>query len=126
MSFLINLVRNFLGCIIALIDVVTRPSKQKRSAQAQQQVENEIKSMALYQFFACPFCIKTRRALHRLNLPIQTRNATKGSIYRTELEQQGGKVQVPCLKITAEGQDTWLYESGEIIKYLEQRFGATA
>lgn len=126
MSLLINLIRNFLGYIIVLIDFITRPRKLKRSVEAQQQVENDIKSMALYQFFACPFCIKTRRALHRLNLPIQTRNATQGSSYRTELEQQGGKVQVPCLKITAEGQDTWLYESSEIITYLEQRFGAIA
>jgi glutaredoxin len=126
MSLLINLIRNFLGYIIVLIDFITRPRKLKRSVEAQQQVENDISSMALYQFFACPFCIKTRRALHRLNLPIQTRNATQGSSYRTELEQQGGKVQVPCLKITAEGQDTWLYESSEIISYLEQRFGAIA
>ena len=124
MSFFINLIRNFLGSIIALIDLITRPAKQKRSPEAQQQVENELKSMALYQFFACPFCIKTRRALHRLNLPIETRNATKGSQYRAELEQQGGKTQVPCLRISAEGKDTWMYESGEIIKYLEQRFAA--
>lgn len=129
MSFLINLVRNFLGCIIALIDVITRPAKQKRSAEAQQQVENDTKSMALYQFFACPFCIKTRRALHRLNLPIQTRNATKGSSFRAELEQQGGQIQVPCLRISATGteaKDIWMYESGEIIKYLEQRFASIA
>ena len=124
MSFLLNLIRNFLGYIIVLIDFITRPRKLKRSVGAQQQVENDISSMALYQFFACPFCIKTRRAMHRLNLPIPTRNATQGSSYRTELEQQGGKVQVPCLKMSVEGQDTWLYESSEIIKYLEQRFGA--
>ena len=124
MSLLINLVRNFLGSIIALLDFITRPAKQKRSNEAQKQVENDIKSMALYQFFACPFCIKTRRALHRLNLPIQTRNATKGSDYRIELEQQGGKTQVPCLRITEQGKDIWMYESGEIINYLEQRFGS--
>jgi glutaredoxin len=122
MSFLINLVRNLLGSIIALIDLITRPRKLKRSVEAQQQVEVALKNMALYQFFACPFCIKTRRALHRLNLPMEKRNATKGSTFRTELEQQGGKIQVPCLRISEEGKETWLYESGEIIHYLEQRF----
>jgi glutaredoxin len=122
MSFLINLVRNLLGSIIALIDLITRPRKLKRSAEAQQQVEVALKNMALYQFFACPFCIKTRRALHRLNLPMEKRNATKGSAFRNELEQQGGKIQVPCLRINEEGKETWLYESGEIIRYLEQRF----
>ncbi|GAB2675011.1 glutathione S-transferase N-terminal domain-containing protein [Aliiglaciecola sp. 3_MG-2023] len=124
MSFFINVIRNFLGCIIAFFDLITRPRKQKRSAQAQQQVEKEIKSMALYQFFACPFCIKTRRALHRLNLPMETRSARKGSEFRTELAQQGGKTKVPCLRISQEGKDTWMYESNDIIAYLEQRFGS--
>ena len=123
MSFIINLIRNALGSLIALLDLLTRRGKLKRSPQAQQQVETELTSMALYQFFACPFCIKTRRALHRLNLPIQTRNATKGSVFRAELEQQGGKIQVPCLRINTNGQDTWMYESSAIIQYLEQRFG---
>lgn len=122
MSFLINLIRNLLGSIIALVDVITRPAKLKRSPETQQQVEKEIESMALYQFFACPFCIKTRRALHKLNLPIKTRNAKKGSPYRIELEQNGGKTQVPCLRISEGGKDIWMYESGEIIKYLKQRF----
>jgi glutaredoxin len=122
MSFLINIVRNLLGSFIALIDLITRPQKRKRSVEAQNKVEQELKNITLYQFFACPFCIKTRRALHRLNLPMQTRNATKGSPYLIELEQQGGKIQVPCLRISEEGQVKWLYESSEIISYLEQRF----
>jgi len=126
MSFLLNIIRNFLGYIIVLVDFITRPSKQKRSAQAQQQVEQELQSMALYQFFACPFCIKTRRALHRLNLPMQTRNAKKGSEYRTELAQQGGKSKVPCLRISEDNKDVWMYESSDIIKYLEQRFGTVS
>lgn len=122
MSFFINLMRNLLGLIIVLVDVITRPAKRKRSPEEQQRVENEIQNMALYQFFACPFCIKTRRALHKMNLPIQTRNATKGSVFRNELATQGGKIQVPCLRISENGSDTWLYESSEIIRYLEQRF----
>jgi glutaredoxin len=122
MSFFLNIVRNLLGSFIALIDLITRPQKRKRSVEAQNKVEQELKNITLYQFFACPFCIKTRRALHRLNLPMQTRNATKGSPYRIELEQQGGKIQVPCLRISEEGQVKWLYESSEIISYLEQRF----
>ena len=122
MSVLINIVRNLLGGIIVLLDLLTRPRKLQRSQAAQQQIANELESMALYQFFACPFCIKTRRAMHRLNLPIRTRNATKGSIYRDELASLGGKVQVPCLRITEQGEDRWLYDSKAIIAYLEQRF----
>jgi glutathione S-transferase len=36
---------------------------------------------------------------------------------------QGGKVQAPCLKITHDNTVEWLYESGDIIDYLDEKFG---
>ena len=66
MKFVIKFIREALGRIIILIDLITRPRKQKRSPEAQAKVEAELNSYSLYQFYACPFCIKTRRALHRL------------------------------------------------------------
>jgi glutaredoxin len=122
MKLLINLIRNLLGGIIAAIDFITRGSKLKRTAEAQQQVETELEKLALFQFFACPFCIKTRRAMHKLNLPIVKRNASQGSPFRDELLQGGGKVQTPCLRIEQDGAVQWLYESSEIITYLKKRF----
>ena len=99
MKLLINLIRNLLGGIIAAIDFVTRGTKLKRTSEAQQQVEAELEKLSLYQFFACPFCIKTRRAMYKMNLPIVKRNASQGSPYREELLQGGGKIQTPCLRI---------------------------
>ncbi|MGY0581106.1 MAG: glutathione S-transferase N-terminal domain-containing protein [Paraglaciecola chathamensis] len=122
MKFVIKFIREALGRIIILIDLITRPRKQKRSPEAQAKVEAELNSYSLYQFYACPFCIKTRRALHRLNLPMQKRNAKEGSEHRAALLQGGGAVKVPCLRIQKDGQDTWMYESSEIINYLEQKF----
>ena len=122
MKLLINLIRNLLGGIIAVIDVITRGSKLKRTVQAQQQVEAELGNLSLFQFFACPFCIKTRRALYKLNLPIVKRDASQGSTFREELLQGGGKIQTPCLRIEKDGAIEWLYESSEIISYLEKRF----
>jgi glutaredoxin len=122
MKLLINLIRNLLGSIIVIVDYVTRGSKLKRSAEAQQQVQKDIQSLSLYQFFACPFCIKTRRAMHKLNLPITKRNASNGSTYRDELLKEGGKIQTPCLRIEQDGKVEWLYESSEIIRYLQKRF----
>ena len=122
MKLLINLIRNLLGGIIAAIDFVTRGSKLKRPEEKQQQIESELEKLSLYQFFACPFCIKTRRALHKLNLPITKRNASTGSPHREELLQGGGKIQTPCLKIEKDDDVEWLYGSSEIINYLEQRF----
>tara|TARA_R110002153_G_scaffold61065_2_gene164850 strand:- start:38 stop:409 length:372 start_codon:yes stop_codon:yes gene_type:complete len=122
MKLLINLIRNLLGCIIAAIDFVTRGFKLKRTAEAQQQVATELEKLSLYQFFACPFCIKTRRAMYKMNLPIVKRNASQGSPYREELLQGGGKIQTPCLRIEKDDGVEWLYESSEIISYLEKRF----
>ena len=120
---ILKIVRNGLGSIIVFIDWLTRPAKMKRTEQEQQQVEKELEGLTLYQLYACPFCIKTRRVLHKLNLPMQMKSVAVGSPYRDELEQGGGKIQVPCLRIQQDGKDEWMYESSEIINYLNQRFG---
>jgi glutaredoxin len=122
MSFIITVIRNLLGGIIAFFDVITRGTKLKRTKEAQQQVEKDLKGLTLYQFFACPFCIKTRRAMYKMNLPIIKRSVSGGSPYRDELLLSGGKIQSPCLRIDSGEEVTWLYESSEIIKYLQQRF----
>ncbi len=122
MSFIISLIRNLLGGIIAFFDVITRGTKLKRTKAAQQQVEKDLKELTLYQFFACPFCIKTRRAMYKMNLPIVKRSVSVGSPYRDEMLQGGGKIQSPCLRIETGEEVKWLYESSEIIKYLQQRF----
>ncbi|WP_136681264.1 glutaredoxin domain-containing protein [Neptunomonas sp. XY-337] len=119
-------IRWILGKIILLIDFITTPKGIKRSAEAQQAVDAATQDLALYQFQACPFCVKVRRQMKRLSLNIALRDAKKDTQYREELLQQGGKVKVPCLKITdADGSVRWLYESNDINAYLTERFGQT-
>lgn len=120
---ILKMLREGLGRLVLFFDWLTRPKPVQRSPEQQQLVEQQLRGMKLYQLHACPFCIKTRRALHRLALPIETRDVQKGSPWREELEQGGGRIQVPCLRIESDGQDVWMYESGDIIRYLEQRFG---
>lgn len=122
MGLIISFIRNLLGGIIAFFDIITRGTKLKRSTEAQLQVEQDIQGLTLYQFFACPFCIKTRRAMYKMNLPIKKLSAAKGSPYREQLVQGGGKIQTPCLRIEQADEVKWLYDSSEIIKYLQQRF----
>lgn len=126
MKLLLKIVRESLGRLIILIDFLTRPSPLRRSKPEQAKVNAQLAQLALYQFYACPFCIKTRRAFRRLNLPIETRNVNEGSAFREELIKQGGQLQVPCLRIENAGKVEWLYESKAIISYLEQRFGPDA
>lgn len=120
---LLKLLRNGLGSIFVFLNWATRPAKMERTPEQQLMVEKRLKEMRLYQLYACPFCVKTRRALHRLNLPIELRSVSQNSPYRAELEAGGGRIQVPCLRLQQDGQDVWMYESSDIIHYLEKQFG---
>lgn len=121
---LLKLIREGLGRLIVAIDWVFSPKKVKREASAQTQAEQDAASISLYQFYACPFCIKTRRAIKRLNIPVSFRDAQKQGDYREELGAEGGRVKVPCLRIEKDGKVEWMYESKDIISYLDQRFAA--
>ena len=125
MSILLKGLREGLGRLIVGVDWIFSPKPIQRSAERQAQVDEAAHDLALYQFYACPFCIKTRRAIKRLNVPIETRNAQAGE-FRAELLEKGGEVKVPCLKIVASEKTIWLYESDDIITYLEHRFGVEA
>jgi glutaredoxin len=118
---LLKLLREGLGRVLIFLDWAIKPSIIKRNSDQQNLVNQKTESLKLYEFYACPFCIKTRRAIKRLNLNIETRNAQKGN-YRKELELNGGKVQVPCLRIDYAGEVSWLYESNDIINYLDKHF----
>ena len=121
---ILKALREGLGRLVVLVDHLTRPAPMQRSPQEQEAVAAEATKLALYQFYACPFCVKTRRALHRLNLPVALRDARNDPVHRAELESGGGKIQVPCLRIEGPDGTRWLYESRAIIAYLEGRFGA--
>ncbi|MGE4569772.1 MAG: glutathione S-transferase N-terminal domain-containing protein [Gammaproteobacteria bacterium] len=121
MRLVLKGLREGLGRLIILIDWIFSPSRLKRTDDAQADVNQKTATLKLYQFYACPFCIKTRRAIKRLNLKIETCNAQAGE-FREELELMGGKVKVPCLKIEGEDEISWVYESDAIINYLEKHF----
>ncbi|WP_211859291.1 glutathione S-transferase N-terminal domain-containing protein [Pseudoalteromonas sp. A22] len=113
-------VRWFLGRLILLFDFIFTPRSKKRAAEQQQKLDAMTANLKLYQFKACPFCVKVRRAAKRGGLKLETRDAKNDEQYRQELLEQGGKVKVPCLRIEEQGEVTWLYESNDIVAYLEK------
>lgn len=119
---LVKVLRNGLGMVIVFISWLTNPKPVKRVAAEQADAQAKAKGLALYQRYACPFCVKTRRAIHRLNVNIVIRDI-KNTVYRDELIAQGGRVMVPCLRIEEGGEVKWLYESNSIIQFLNTRFG---
>ena len=123
MGFIFKPIRWLLGQIIIFVDWITRPKPVERSAEAQREVDGKTQNMVLYQFQQCPFCVKTRRTIHRLALNIEKRDARNDPKWNQELINEGGKYQVPCLKITKDdGSVEWMYESTDINQYLEEKF----
>ncbi len=118
-----KIVRIILGRLVLFFNWLTWPRAGKRSEEKQVEIELLLKNHALYEFHSCPFCVKVRRAMQRLNLSIELRDAKDDPVFRDELLQQGGKVKVPCLRIEqADGVVEWMYESNDIIAYLEKTF----
>lgn len=121
---LVKALRNGLGMLIVFASWLTLPKKVERPVEAQRDVDERAKRLQLYQFRACPFCVKVRRHLHRLNVPVAVVEASEGTAAREELVAGGGKRQVPCLRIEQEdGSLEWLYESSAINAYLDEQFG---
>lgn len=116
--------RIVLGPFMLLWEKLTTPKGVVRPAQAQQQVDQQCRSLALYQFKTCPFCLKVRREIKRLSLNIELRDAQNDAQNRAALLEGGGQAQTPCLRITDEqGNSQWMYESSAIIQYMHKRFG---
>ena len=122
-KYFFKIVRAIVGPVLLGLDRLTRPQGIERTPEAQQHIDEQTRQLVMYQFLACPFCIKTRRAMQRLSLDIETRDALKDAGSRRQLLEGGGQVKVPCLRITGtDGRVEWLYESDDIIRYLEKSF----
>jgi glutaredoxin len=127
MKFIIRrffrLIRLILGPVILFWDRLTTPKGIERTEAEQLEIDRMTRQLVLYQFRTCPFCILVRRAVKRLSLNMEMRDAQHNMIYREELLQGGGLIKVPCLKITGpDGDVRWLYESRDIIAHLQQQF----
>ncbi len=121
--FFFRTLRTLLGPIMLLKERLTRPAALQRSAERQAEVDAQCASLALYQFKTCPFCIKVRREMDALALPIARLDAQHDEQHRAALLKGSGTTKVPCLRITdAGGSVQWLSESGAIVEYLRGRF----
>lgn len=108
----------------AAAGALSAQERAPRTPEEQARVEREASGLALYHTPFCPFCIRVRRALRRLDLPLTLRDVSEDPEHAQALVEGGGQMQVPCLRIGGEaGADRWLYESADIIRYLEERFG---
>lgn len=116
-------VRLILTPFMFLFERLSTPKAIKRSAEEQVALDQAAANLALYQFGACPFCIKVRKELSRLGLNVEKRDAQHDETHRKTLAADGGRVKVPCLLIRHDDdRQEWLYESDAINNWLQQRF----
>ncbi|ACR10907.1 putative glutaredoxin [Teredinibacter turnerae T7901] len=79
--------------------------------------------VTLYHRPACGFCSRVMYALKDMNLDIPKEDIWQNSQARTDLYKGGGKNQVPALRIRQPNGDyVWMYESLDIIDFLQQHF----
>ena len=84
----------------------------------------KVENHSLYHYGSCPFCFKVRICITRLGIEIPMMDIQKSTAHRDTLKAGGGNTMVPCLRIEENGQDRWMYESGDIVAYLEERFSS--
>ena len=120
---MLKLIRWIVGKALLAANALFKPRVEvTRTPEQKAAVDQELKKLAIYQFEACPFCIKVRRALKRLDLEIELKDVLRDERAAAELQVGGGQMQVPCLRIQEASGVRWMYESSDIIAYLEDRF----
>lgn len=119
------IIRSILSVFILLVDWVTTPRGITRDAATQTAIDASMAGLTLYQYRACPFCVKVRREAKRESLNLVTKDAKRSEAAKKELLAGGGILKVPCLRIeNKQGGVEWLYESAEIISYLKSKLAA--
>lgn len=120
-----RIIRLVLGKLILLLNWVFTPRGVKRDPALQASIDDQTATLTLYQYAACPFCVKVRRSMKRQSLNIETRDVKRSESAREELLTGAGNLKVPCLRIDGvDGQTQWMVESKDIIGYLEDRFSS--
>ena len=79
-------------------------------------------SYQLYKYDTCPFCQRVMRFLQQYpQLEVTLRDIYTEPGTMRELVEGGGRTTVPCLRIERENGVEWMYESLDIMAYLEAR-----
>jgi glutathione S-transferase len=95
-----------------------RPTRGRRARAA----STPAQPLELWSFEQSPYCRLVREALCELTLPYRLHNVGKGSAARPALQAIAGRIRVPYLRDPNTGKA--LFESADIVAYLEKTYGA--
>lgn len=78
--------------------------------------------LVLYHSLSCPFCGFVTSTIERLGLDVELREIFDEPRYREQLVEARGRATVPVLRITSsDGEERWMPESRDIVRYLEMQ-----
>lgn len=101
----------------------TRRNSQADDNERLAALQVRAEDLALYHYMACFFCVRVRQVIEQLGLDIELRDILRNPAFREELQANGGRKTVPCLRIEqGDGEVIWLYESRDIIHFLRTHF----
>jgi glutaredoxin len=79
--------------------------------------------LALYHFAGCGYCHIVRDVIDELGVEVELRNIFDNREWFDELVEARGRRTVPVLRITtADGEERWMPESRDIIRYLRATY----
>ena len=116
-----RLIRYLLGRIILWNEKRTAPIPLSRATNLQEALDKITSEWVLYEFNACPYCVKVRQEIRRLNMNIMRVDAKRDAEQKKTLIEIGGRYQVPCLTYPTQDGVVWLYESDAIITFLKKQ-----
>ena len=81
----------------------------------------EQESYQLFKTDLCGFCYRVRDFAEEKGISLTLRDTMTDMEAFRELLQGGGRSTVPCLKIQREKEVIWMYESLDIMDYLNEQ-----
>ena len=75
-----SIIRGILRVLILIVDKLFKPKLALLPEDQQARLVEATKGMSLYQFEACPFCVKVRWAMRRMGVDIPLKDAKNNSV----------------------------------------------
>ncbi|MFB6154834.1 MAG: glutathione S-transferase N-terminal domain-containing protein [Haloferacaceae archaeon] len=79
-------------------------------------------TIELYELQGCPFCIRVKRKLEDLGLDYESHYVPAPHGQRTEVRELSGQTGVPVI-VDPDHDVHGMYESADIVDYLEETYG---
>ena len=73
-----NIIRFVLGRIILFLDWMTSPKPIPISRERIEFIQEKVKDMEIYEFKACPFCVKAKNLLKSKGIEYEEKNIAEG------------------------------------------------